>query len=406
MEFDVLKIREETFATKSQANVIVSSKRANIERIGFRRFQDNRVFQTSRLGETNLDQLIKESKMFGGPGTPHDFDFAPAHSESRKSQSLVKSALESYAAALDELRSSFPNYLFSGECTVKNQTVTLNSSYGLDLSCAGSNLQWYFIYQRKGSGNVIDGFIDGTSGSDNILESVREHFIYLNDLKEVSDFKPGKYPVLFVENREILKKLIASFEVNRYQESGALYSGKLGQKLFDSRLSLVDGGYDPKIGHFQFFDGEGTVRESDLPLIENGIFRSLISNLRYQKKYGVTTTGNGLRPFDQGVKLGLRNLKIVGGEKKWFKIIKDLPFCVVAAVTAGGESNDLGEYSSPIQAGYLFKNGELMGLLPQSTVKTSIDRYLGVDLVDISSDGFTPDQGSACVISEMDIYLN
>jgi predicted Zn-dependent protease len=406
MEYDFLKIEEASTVIKTEASLIVSHKKSHIQRNGFRRFEKNKVVQTSRLGEANLEQLIVETKKYGGLGTEHDYGFAQENKEHKTSPFLDSSALESYKEALDYLKTKYPNFVFSGECTILNKTVSLTSSYGLDLSSSGGTLEWYFLYQKKGSGNMLDGYIFGTGIKDNILKSLKEQEIYIERSQKVSQLKAGSYPVLLVDEKLVLKKLLESFQVNKYKESAVLYNDKLGQKLFSSKVDLVDSGYDPVNGNFMFFDGEGSVRADDLLLLKEGVFNSLISDLRYGKKYGVPTTGNGTRLYNRGVNLNFKGLRFKKRNRSWSEIIKELPVCIVALVTAGGDSNDLGEYSTPIQIGYVFRNGELEGLLPQMTVKTSINDFLGDKLIDISADGFTEDSPSACVISEMDVLAN
>lgn len=75
-------------------------------------------------------------------------------------------------------------------------------------------------------------------------------------------------------------------------------------------------------------------------------------------------------------------------------------------IAAGGDSNDLGEFSTPVQVGYILEKGEVIGQAPQVTVKTSVSNYLGSHLIDVSSDGFTSNSPSTCVISEMDVFVN
>jgi PmbA protein len=406
MEYDFLKIEETSTTIKAEGSLIVSHKKSSIQRNGFRRFENSKVVQTSRLGEAKLDQLISESKKYGGLGTDHDFGFSKESTEHKTSPNVDGSALESYKEALEYLKKEYPDFVFSGECSISNKIISLKSSYGLDLSTAGGSLEWYFLYQKKGSGNMLDGYISGTGTKDKILKSLKEQEIYLKKSQKISNLKAGSYPVLFVDEKPVLKKLLESFHVNKYKESAVLYSEKLGQKLFNSKVDLVDSGYDSLNGNFMFFDGEGCVRTDELFLLKEGKFNSLISDLRYGKKYGVPTTGNGTRLYNRGVNLDFKGLRFKKRNKNWSEIIEDLPVCIVALITAGGDSNDLGEYSTPVQIGYIFRNGELEGLLPQMTVKTSIDDFLGNKLIDISADGFTEDMPSACVISEIDVLLN
>ncbi len=406
MKFDILKIIENSTTVKTEGSQITSHRKSEIIRHGVRRFENQKVFQTSRLGEANQDRLIADTKEFGGLGTIHDYGFAPEASEHRTSHSVDSSALTSYTEALSYLNAKYPDYIFSGQCSVTNKTLSLSSNYGVDLSTQSGLVDWYFLFQKKGSGNMMDGFLYGSSPKDSILQSVQAQEDYLKIGDKIEKIQSGKYPVLLVEEKSPLKKLLESFHLNKYSDSSALYSGKLKSKLFSDKVTIFDSGYDPAHAQFSFFDGEGVVRSTDLKLIDAGIFTSTISDLRFSKKYAGQSTGNGLRVYNRGVNVDFKNLRIKKGLRPWKEIISHLPVCIVAAVTAGGDSNDLGEFSSPVQIGYVYRFGELVGLAPQITIKTSIEQYLDKNLIDISSDGFTEDHSSGCVISEMDVLLN
>jgi len=406
MEYDFLKIVEDTVTLKAEGNKIVSSKKSSIQRNGFRRFENDLMIQTSSLGETNLERLLIESKKYGGLGAAHNFGFSKEVKDHRKSNSVNSDALESYKVALSNLVDKYPDFVFSGQCVVSNKNVFLNSSYGLDLSTAGGIIDWYIIYQRKGSGNMLDGYMFGQGNQNTIFESVKNQEVFLEGQNFKIDLQSGHYPVLLVEEKSVLKKLLESFMVNKYEEGSALYSGKLGAQLFNQKVEFYDSGYHPETGNYMFFDGEGTIRDHDLLLIKDGVFSSLVSDLRYANKYATHTTGNGLRGYNRGVSLDFKGLHFRKRDSSWKEILKSFPTCIVGLLAAGGESNDLGEFSTPVQIGYIFKNGELEGLAPQITVKTSIDQFLGSKLIDISSDGFMSDKGEACVISEMEVMVN
>lgn len=406
MNYDILSIHENHLTLKAEAGKICARKKSQIQRHGVRRFQDGKLFQTSRLGAATTDRLLADTQEWGGPGTQHDFGFASAHKESRTGHSIKKSMLEDFEIGLKKLNQEHPDFVFSGRCTTQNLTMSLQSSYGLDLQTSGEICEWYYMYQRKGSGNMLDGFFGEASANTDIHRLIDEHSPILKAQHKEVSLQSGRLPVLFVEEMSPLTKLVESFLINKYEEGAALYSGQLGQQLFSKKISLVDSTYDPLHGQFQFFDGEGVVRTEDLKLVDQGRFVSLISDLRFGNKFGKPSSGNGLRNYNQGVQLRPRALRLEKGQRPWRSILKDLDRCLIAIITAGGDSNDLGEFSSPVQVGYIAEKGEIVGRAPQLTVSTSVSDYLGKNLIDVSSDGFTPSSPSACLIAEMDILVS
>lgn len=407
MKFDILSVHEKSTVVELEASAIKSLKNSEIKRFGVRRFENGLMFQTSRLGDASRERLVADTKEWGGPGVPHDYGFAPAHSETRTGIEVGTEHSSVFEECALELASKFPDFVFSGRCSISNRSTALESNYGLDLKASGGRCEWYLIYQRKGSGNMFDGFVEESAASPCIREEFVAHAEYLAAQRREAKLAAGRIPVLFVDPLAPLKKLSESFAVNRYREGSCLFAGKRGETLFSPQVSLIDRAYVPESGINQFFDGEGIVRsKDDHVLIENGRFCSLISDLRFGKKFNEPSTGNGVRTYNSGVGLSPRTLSFVKGQQPWRKIVGGLDRCLIAVIAAGGDSNDLGEFSTPVQVGYVFEKGELVGRAPQVTVKTSLTHYLGKDLIAVASDSFTRNAISASVISEMDVLIN
>ena len=158
MNYDILSIHEKSSTVTAAGGKISAFKNSEIQRYGVRRFEQGKMFQTSRLGEASIDRLLADSKEWGGPGTPHEFGFAPAHTEERREKNLNDSVLEAFEAGLEKLNRLFPNFVFGGTCTLQNNTTRLDSNYGLKLSSSAQLSSWYYMYQRKGSGSMMDGY--------------------------------------------------------------------------------------------------------------------------------------------------------------------------------------------------------------------------------------------------------
>ena len=72
----------------------------------------------------------------------------------------------------------------------------------------------------------------------------------------------------------------------------------------------------------------------------------------------------------------------------------------------GGEFTDKGDYSTPLQLSYLLQKGEIIGRLPQITVRTSINEMFNHGLVEIASDGFHKNSIQPSLFTEMDVIVN
>lgn len=407
MKYDILSITEKSVKLKVDAGKYNSLAHSEIKKSSVRRFKDGQMFQASSVGNLTNEELLSRSSEWASVGIPHEYGFANAHSEKRAGPKSPSHTLEAFKECLDLVNSQFSDRVIRGAYQHSKHTQSLSSNYGVDLEATGESVQWYLFYQIKGSGNLIDGWIDGDGVNPPIMEELKQKLPFLKADAKQMDLKAGRYPVLMTDALSPIEKLTDSFKVHDYSEGASLYSNKLGQALFDPRITIVDRSYDPEHGQFIFFDGEGSVRESpDLVLVKNGVFADLISDLRFGRKYNRKSTANGIRGWNGGVSLSPHSLLFKAGQKSWKDLIKDHETVIIATVAAGGDSNDLGEYSSPVQIGYIAHRGEIVGKAPQLTVKTSVEKYLGKDLIDVSSDCFQGYRPGGLPLSFMDVFVN
>jgi TldD protein len=74
----------------------------------------------------------------------------------------------------------------------------------------------------------------------------------------------------------------------------SVYSGRLGQKVASTLITVIDDGTDPGRRGTQAMDDEGTQTHRTV-LIENGILRTYLSDKKHARKLGIPESGNGRR---------------------------------------------------------------------------------------------------------------
>jgi PmbA protein len=75
-------------------------------------------------------------------------------------------------------------------------------------------------------------------------------------------------------------------------------------------------------------------------------------------------------------------------------------------MAAGGEFTDEGSYATPVQLGYLMKKGEYVGRLPQVTLKSTLQKMLGQDLMDVSKGSFSGLDSNPSLLMNMELINN
>ena len=104
------------------------------------------------------------------------------------------------------------------------------------------------------------------------------------------DLEPGKYNAIL--SHDAIMELMFHFGLasssNMLINYQSPFKDKLGEKLFDERLSITDATEDPTHIASQPFDSEG-VPSPQIDYIENGIIKDFAYDRRNAKKLGVET---------------------------------------------------------------------------------------------------------------------
>ena len=155
------------------------------------------------------------------------------------------------------------------------------------------------------------------------FENVKEKALQKMKLSENPiELPPDTYTVILEELAvTILLEFMGwmGFSAKSYQEGRSFLIGKLGQKIFDEKITLVD---DPFYsGGFSLpFDMEG-VPKKKLTLIEKGIPQNLVYDRKTALKDNVESTGHSMSPF--GNFPYPLNMVLFPGEKSLDELIRE-----------------------------------------------------------------------------------
>lgn len=411
MKHDIYSINEESLTVEVVAGQINSSRNKNITKKGVRLFEGNKIYTTSFVGDISDADLVKKAQGAKSVGIPYDYQLPEYQSLKMVDEESFKEPLSKIQEAIEttqeRLRSLSNEFVFNGKFSRSINTVMIRDDKGALLEKKFGTNEWYYLFKKVGSPNLMDGYIEGSGRTLDINDVMERNIPFISAYNNEIKFQNGKYPVLFVDGGQLTYKLSESLRADKYCEGSALYSGKLNQQIFSKDFSLYDVNYSPEHGVYRKFDEEGTIRKiARLPLIENGVMKNIVSDLRNAKKYGVEATGNGQRSYDSAVGIGFNSLVVGAGKRSTQEILKSLDNCVIVFMGHGGDFTDKGEFSTPLQLSYLVQKGEIVGRLPQLTVKTTTEDMFNTRLIEIASDGFQKDHMKPSIFSEMDVYVN
>lgn len=142
----------------------------------------------------------------------------------------------------------------------------------------------------------------------------------------------GEYSIIFEPYSvgELLAFVFApNFSLKTYCDKKSCFSDKIGSKIAVDEFNLIDDAHFPDGIGSKIFDDEGIATEPR-PLIENGVFRGLYSDLFNAYKEGKESSGNATRigsPMGRSADPiptpAPHNMRIIGGKMNRDEIIKE-----------------------------------------------------------------------------------
>jgi PmbA protein len=186
-----------------------------------------------------------------------------------------------------------------------------------------------------------------------------------------------KVPVIFEPRtaRTLLGNLFEAVEGRSIYRHASFLAGKLGEKIADARITLIDDGTIPGLFGSQPFDDEG-VPTRRTPVIERGIFKSYLLNTYTGRKLGMKTTGNASRGITGNAGIGHGNFYLEAGDKSPDEILRGVKNgFFVTELIGSGVNTVTGDYSRGA-VGLWIRDGELAFPVSEVTIASTLQEML------------------------------
>ncbi len=195
---------------------------------------------------------------------------------------------------------------------------TVEACRGQNLSAAGivqnyatyigiANSKGLFAFWR-GTGFNFSLTVEGDDGTGwaessawkfadvNVNDDIAEAIEIAKRNQKPEDIEPGRYTVVLTPAAvgDLLVFLAwHGFNARAHLENRSFLAGKMGQKVFDERITIIDDAYDPRWQGLPF-DMEGVPRER-VELIREGVLVGLVYDRLTAEKMNASPTGHGGR---------------------------------------------------------------------------------------------------------------
>jgi PmbA protein len=303
---------------------------------------------------------------------------------------------------------------------IKNYDPEINTNIfirkgTLDINLINSNQvnlkeqKSFFTFDSEGqsiNGEDILEISEGrASGSfdvkpDEIIEDLISKFKHS---KKIVQLENKNIPVIFSDDGIIvlLLSLIAGFNgKNIFQKTSPLVN-KLGQKIFDQKLSIYDDGLKSYTISSRNFDDEGVPKQL-INLVKDGVVDGYLFDLYSASQCNTISTGSGSKGGFEGYNpnsipsVQPTILTIKKGPTKKQDMIKNIKEgLIVHSVLGLGQGNIIsGEFSNNVALGFLIKNGEIIGRV--KNVMISGNAYELLKSIDCIGSEILWDKNSIC----------
>lgn len=355
--------------------------------LGFRGLVNGRMgyASTEALDEESIGQLIRgviesatlcesddEQPLYQGGGQVPEVElYQPELDKVAPEAKLAKiEAMENACKAAD---SRYLNGYNMVETT--KHTVRIANSFGMDQTYTENFCNLYCNANVKEGDNVSTGGFVQISRDFDALDPDRLARDSVDQAVKGLNAEPvasGKYHVVFWNEAlvSLLGVFSTVFSAETEQMGLSLLSGKLGETIAAPCVTLVDDPLRPDCLGSRPFDDEGVPSHQHM-LVENGVFRTFLHNLKTARKAGVESTGNGSKAdYSSPVRVAPSNLYFEPGALSFEELLSQVGDGIVITEVSGlhaGANPVSGDFSL-LSKGYTLKDGKRDQPLERITV--------------------------------------
>ena len=160
---------------------------------------------------------------------------------------------------------------------------------------------------------------------------------------------------------DLLRAIGPLFSADNVLKGRSLFAGKVGQRVANEKITIVDDARKPRGLRSAPFDGEG-VATTTRTLIDRGVLRGYLTSLKTASKLHVDPTGNARRGgYGSPARVGPSNLFVAAGSDDTEEIVRGLDHTLAVTSLLNLHTIDpvSGEFSLGATGNYLERGGRV-----------------------------------------------
>ena len=394
---EVFESRIERLQVRFKANELDSVKSAEERGRALRVIKGGKLgYVTSTDPESGplIEQALESARLgepialnFPGPQRYMKVSCRDRRVEELSANRLIKRGQE----AVEKLLAYDPSLKVEVGISRGYEELTLLNTAGLEHRDRRTLLSAFVMAERVREGDIFvvsasdrardSKRVDPSAMADSLIERLRWG-------ERIASVQTKAMPVVFMPHGWVVLLLPLMVGLNGrsvYMGTSPL-KGRLGEQLFDARLSLWDDGTLAWGGRSAPCDDEG-VAARRIALIEKGALKGFLYDLKTATQAGAASTGHGLkegfigageRDFRRPPAIAPTNWMIAPGDQPLSKMLAELDevLLIDEVMGLGGGNILAGVFSNTVSVGFLVRKGEIVGRLKNIMISGNVYELL------------------------------
>lgn len=385
MEHEKITIKETSYSVNIAGGKVDSLRVKQDLKTVIRVYEDGKIGVAGRIGEGDDKALFEEAKEKLAQNIAYPCNLTENGKRQENNIKKIiseKDYVKTIKKLIARLNKCYPDFVFSNKINMGEDELVYENSKNTKYTYKGNEIGGALVIKDKASANIMDlayGFQKNSYDEDKIVSDIGNLLkVYHNKVA----MPEGEVPVI-INAMEVLQHSAQHMIAELYASGSSLLSGKLGEKIFDEKVSvLTDRGNKDK--SLPFFDAEGVVNRDDkFYFVKNGVFSGVATYKRSAANFNLPLSGGGYAPFDEVPQTSFVGFKMERTDK-----LKNLVKgkAIYVFMTSGGDMTPDGTVGLPVQLAYLYDNGKLVGRLPEFGINGNIFEFLGKDFIGVARD--------------------
>jgi PmbA protein len=387
---EVFSVSSRAVPIQFEANELKQVQTKESSSTALRIFREGRIgFATASGGggwEALVDMAV-ETSQFGSPASfqfPSSRDYSEVRIfDSKVEEIAMERMVEIGKELIDKIRGHTPDILCDVQVTKGTSSISFINSQGgegrYDKSFFGLSLEGILVrdtdmlFVVDSESSCCPDFI----GIDGLADRV---IWQLEMAKKKAAVSTKLLPVIFTPlgvASALLSPLVLAFNGKSVLEGASPLKDKLGEQVFDKRLSLWDDATIAYgVGSYPF-DDEG-VSGRRLPLVTNGVVTNFLYDLQTAALAGTQSTGNGQRAGGGFPSPAISSLILSGGDVSFQAMVEDMKEGLIVEQLMGAEQGNIlgGDFGGNVLLGYKVENGEIVGRVKDTMIAGNVYQVL------------------------------